>query len=157
MEYPDASGRISTCKAWRGCPGSLAVDWSLVNVDFTKFRYRLMDGLTLSELSSNYQWILEAEITDAIIGKNSDSTDLNTGLIWYSGNWEFGRWFGGTWYSGVWMYGDWYGGNWNSKSIQDKKTSVVVNEKDDNSSNSVWMNGRWFGGTWNNGVWSWYI
>ena len=128
-------------------------NWSLVNVDFTKFRYRLMDGLTLSELSSNYQWILEAEITDAVIGKNSDSTDLNTGLIWYSGNWEFGRWFGGTWYSGVWMYGDWYEGNWNSKSIQDKKTSVVVNEKDDNSSNSVWMNGRWFGGTWNNGVW----
>lgn len=128
-------------------------NWSLVNVDFTKYRYRLMDGLTLSELNSNYQWILEAEITDAVIGKNGDSPDVKTGLIWYSGNWEFGRWFGGTWYSGVWMYGDWYGGTWNSKSIQDKKTSVIVNDKDDNSSNSVWMNGRWFGGTWNNGVW----
>ena len=128
-------------------------NWSLVNVDFNKFRYRLIGDLTLEDLNNNYQWILEAEITDAIIGRNTDSVDNSNGLIWYSGNWEFGRWFGGTWYSGVWMYGDWYDGIWNSNSIQDKKVSVSINEKDENSSNSVWMNGRWFGGTWNNGVW----
>jgi subtilisin-like proprotein convertase family protein len=131
-------------------------NWSLVNVDFTKYRYRLVDGLTIQELNSDYQWILEAEISDAILGKNEM---LKTGIksskdiVWYSGTWEFGRWFGGIWYSGIWMYGDWYDGVWFSKSINDKKISVEVNTKDQNSSNSVWMNGRWFGGNWNNGVW----
>jgi subtilisin-like proprotein convertase family protein len=131
-------------------------NWSLVNVDFTKYRYRLVDGLTIQELNSDYQWILEAEISDAILGKNdSIKSGMKTSkdIVWYSGNWEFGRWFGGIWYSGIWMYGDWYDGIWMSKSIQDKKLSVEVNTKDQNSSNSVWMNGRWFGGNWNNGVW----
>ena len=32
LEYPDASGCISTCKAWGGCPGSLEDDWSVVCV-----------------------------------------------------------------------------------------------------------------------------
>ena len=131
-------------------------NWSLVNVDFTKYRYRLVDGLTLQELNSNYQWILEAEISDAILGKNDRiKTGINATLdiVWYSGTWEFGRWFGGIWYSGVWMYGDWYDGVWESKSIQDNKISVEVNRKDENSSNSVWMSGRWFGGIWYNGIW----
>jgi subtilisin-like proprotein convertase family protein len=131
-------------------------NWSLVNVDFTKYRYRLVDGLTLQELNSNYQWILEAEISDAILGKNDSmksGISASKDIVWYSGTWEFGRWFGGIWYSGTWMYGDWYDGVWESKSIQDKKISVEVNKKDQNSSNSVWMNGRWFGGIWYNGVW----
>ena len=29
LEYPDASGHISTCKARGGCPGSLEDDWSV--------------------------------------------------------------------------------------------------------------------------------
>ena len=131
-------------------------NWSLVNVDFTKYRYRLVDGLTIQELNSEYQWILEAEISDAILGKN-DSLESgiksSKDIVWYSGTWEFGRWFGGIWYSGTWMYGDWYDGVWESKSIQDKKISVEVNKKDQDSSNSVWMNGRWFGGIWYNGIW----
>jgi subtilisin-like proprotein convertase family protein len=131
-------------------------NWSLINVDFTKYRYRLVDGLTIQELNSEYQWILEAEISDAILGKNdSMKSGISTSkdIVWYSGTWEFGRWFGGIWYSGVWMYGDWYDGVWESKSIQDKKISVEVNKKDQDSSNSVWMNGRWFGGIWYNGIW----
>ena len=32
LEYPDASGYISTCKVWRGCPESLEDDWSVVGV-----------------------------------------------------------------------------------------------------------------------------
>ena len=32
MEYPDAGGRISTSKAWRGCPESWEDDWSVACV-----------------------------------------------------------------------------------------------------------------------------
>jgi len=131
-------------------------NWSLVGVDFKRYRYRLVDGLTLSDLNTNYQWILEAEITDAVLGINDftkSGIKTSKDIVWYTGTWEFGRWFGGIWYSGIWMYGDWYDGVWESKSIQDKKISVEVNKKDIDSSNSVWMNGRWFGGNWNNGIW----
>ena len=30
MEHPDASGHVSTFKAFRGCPESLEDDWSVV-------------------------------------------------------------------------------------------------------------------------------
>lgn len=127
--------------------------YSLVNVDFNKFRFRLVDGLTIETLSLNYPWILEAEITDAIIG-----TDANN-IIWYKGNWECGRWFGGTWISGIWKSGDWYGGTWNSKKIKDNLISVEVANNTSDKSLSTWFTGRWYDGTWNDGVWvdgRWY-
>ena len=127
--------------------------YSLTNVDFNKFRFRLVDGLTLETLSLNYSWILEAEITDAIIG-----TD-NNGLLWYKGNWECGRWFGGTWTSGVWKSGDWYGGIWNSKKISDNLITVDIANNTSDTIQSTWYTGRWYDGTWNNGTWidgRWY-
>jgi len=127
--------------------------YSLVNVDFNKFRFRLVDGLTVETLSLNYPWILEAEITDAIIG-----TDANN-IIWYKGNWECGRWFGGTWMSGIWKSGDWYGGTWNAKKIKDNLISVEVANNTSDKSLSTWFSGRWYDGTWNDGVWvdgRWY-
>ena len=47
FEYPDASGYISSCKAWGGCPESLEGDWSVVCVfdeclEFFKSRILLL-------------------------------------------------------------------------------------------------------------------
>ena len=122
--------------------------YSLVNVDFNRYRYRLVDGLTFDDLNSKFPWILEAEISEAIIGQ-----DANSNLVWYKGIWEFGRWFGGTWYSGTWRYGDWYGGVWNSKNIKDMKLSVEVDSNTEDNTKSIWYTGRWYDGTWNDGTW----
>mgnify|MGYP000976604533 CR=1 FL=1 len=80
---------------------------------FNKYRFRLVDGLNVEQLAIQFPWILEAEISEAVLGLDDN------GLVWYSGTWECGRWFGGTWYSGSWLSGDWYGGNWYSKTIKD--------------------------------------
>ena len=127
--------------------------YSLIDIDYNKYRYRLIDGLNLETISLSYPWILEAEISGAIIGANSGE------LVWYSGTWECGRWFGGTWHSGVWMGGDWYGGTWNSNIINDKILSVSVDTKTLDSERSIWYSGRWYDGVWNNGTWNdgrWY-
>ncbi len=126
--------------------------YSLVNVDYNRYRYRLVDNLTFDDLHTMYPWILEAEISDALIGQDEN------GIVWYKGIWEFGRWFGGTWYSGQWRYGDWYGGTWNSRNVRDLKLSVEVDNVDD-VNKSVWFTGRWYEGTWNEGTWRagrWY-
>lgn len=132
---------------------TLSTKFSLVNVDFEKYRFRLVDGLNIETLAINYPWIYEAEISGAVIGQNSGE------LVWYKGNWECGRWFGGTWMSGFWKSGDWYGGTWNSKLIKDNFINVEVDNNSTGASYSTWINGRWYDGTWNNGVWAngrWY-
>ena len=125
--------------------------YKLVNIDFTKYRFRLIDGLDLNQIYQSYSWLLEAEISDAIIGKDTD-------IVWYKGVWESGRWFGGTWISGQWISGDWYRGVWDSKEIDDRVSEVKYGSIASPSA-SVWYNGRWFDGTWNQGVWvdgRWY-
>lgn len=127
--------------------------FSLINVDFEKFRYRLIDGLDIEGLSQRYPWILEAEISGATIG------ELLNQLIWYKGVWECGRWFGGRWVSGTWMSGDWYEGTWDSKNIKDKTLTVEIDESSSEMMQSVWLGGRWFDGSWNMGTWvdgRWY-
>jgi len=127
--------------------------YSLNNVNFNKFRFRLVDGLNLETISLSYPWLLEAEITDAIIGTDG------TQLIWYKGTWECGRWFGGTWISGTWMSGDWYDGTWNAKKITDNLISVDVSGNTSDKTLSTWRGGRWYAGTWNDGIWvngRWY-
>jgi len=117
--------------------------YSLVDVDFEKYRFRLIDGLNIETVNLQYSWLLEAELSDALIGFNGQ-------LIWYKGTWVYGRWFGGVWQSGVWMAGDWYGGVWNS-NIE----SIWYSGRwfDGTWNGGVWNNGRWYGGTWNNGMW----
>ena len=127
--------------------------YKLRNVDYNKYRFRLVDLLNIESLNEKYPWIFEAEITDAIIGE-----DVN-GLVWYTGNWECGRWFGGTWISGAWASGDWYGGQWKSLKINDRKLSVEIDEKSSSPLYSTWFGGRWYDGTWDNGLWvdgRWY-
>lgn len=127
--------------------------YSLSNVDFSKYRFRLVDGLNIETLAQNFPWIYEAEISGAVIGQSGEN------LIWYKGIWECGRWFGGIWQSGYWKSGDWYGGTWNSKLIKDNWINVEVDERSSGLSYSTWVNGRWYDGTWNNGTWAngrWY-
>jgi len=127
--------------------------YSLINVDFEKYRFRLIDGLNIEIVNLYYAWLLEAELSGAIIGLN------NNDLVWYDGTWIYGRWFGGTWHSGVWMGGDWYGGTWNANTITDKILTVDVDTKTINFEQSFWYDGRWYDGTWNAGIWNngrWY-
>jgi hypothetical protein len=125
----------------------------LINVDFSKYRFRLVDGLNVETLAIQYPWIYEAEISGAVIGFD------NNGVVWYKGTWECGRWFGGTWQSGSWLSGDWYGGIWNSKLIKDNWINVEVDDKSSDTVQSIWFSGRWYDGIWNNGTWvdgRWY-
>jgi hypothetical protein len=127
--------------------------FNLINIDFNKYRFRLVDGLNIETLAINYSWIYEAEISNAVIGES------NGELVWYSGIWRCGRWFGGIWQSGDWLSGDWYKGIWNSKLIKDNWISVEVDDKSSVMSQSSWFGGRWYDGTWNNGTWNngrWY-
>jgi hypothetical protein len=122
--------------------------YNLENVDLENFRYELVDGLSLEDLTNNFSWVLEAEISEAILGR-----DKNGNFIWYSGIWHCGRWFGGTWYSGRWVNGDWYRGIWNSNNTTFGIISITVDDKFVDNSASRWFNGRWFDGTWNGGTW----
>lgn len=119
---------------------------NLVNLDLTKYKIRFLDGLSLEEVSKNFSWFLEAEVSDAIIGRN------DSGLVWYSGIWRCGRWFGGEWLSGRWVSGDWYDGIWNSYDVKVGIISASINNYQDERS-SRWLGGRWFGGTWSGGSW----
>jgi len=121
--------------------------YSLVGVDLNNYTYQLIDGLTIDDLTTKYHWILEAEISNAVIGQ-----DIN-GLVWYSGIWYDGRWFGGTWYSGTWVSGDWYDGTWYSYNTNFQYIRAEVNKSYIDNSASKWYNGRWFGGTWSAGTW----
>lgn len=127
--------------------------YSLVDVDYNKYRFRLIDDLNIEILATDYDWIYEAEISEAVIGQNDD------GIVWYKGTWECGRWFGGTWISGSWISGDWYGGNWKSKLIKDNYLTIEVDERYSDRNQSIWFSGRWFSGDWENGTWvsgRWY-
>jgi hypothetical protein len=120
--------------------------YNLINLDLNKYKYELFDGLTIGELIQNYHWVLEAEISNAKIGKSS------SGIVWYSGVWKCGRWFGGTWISGTWIKGDFYDGIWNARETKDKVINVEIgNQTIDNL--SKWYDGRWFDGTWFGGKW----
>lgn len=133
--------------------------YKLVNVDTSKYKFKLFDGLTLEIINNLYPWLLEAEISDALIGMDSEQN-----LIWYSGIWYCGRWFGSsngknaTWISGIWISGDWYGGTWKSKSIENKLISISI-KNITNNEKSIWFDGRWYGGSWEAGTWyggRWY-
>lgn len=128
--------------------------YDIFDIDLNNYRYRMIDGLDLVTLTSEFHWILEAEVDNAVIGF-ADNGELN----WYRGVWRCGRWFGGNWISGDWISGDWYSGKWSSKFITDKKLSVEIDDESNDFYNSNWYGGRWFGGLWEHGTWNtgrWY-
>lgn len=121
--------------------------YSLVNLDLKKFKFKLVDSLSFEDILTKYQWILEAEIDNAIIGQDS------SGIVWYSGLWNCGRFFGSKWYSGIWRDGDWYGDNFYSYNTYYKFLTVDVDYKNPNQSSSKWLNGEWHNGTFHDGKW----
>jgi hypothetical protein len=125
----------------------VGTQYKLINLDLTKYKFQFVDGLYLEEVNQKFPWILEAEISDAVIGRD------DKGIIWYSGTWKCGRWFGGTWISGKWISGDWYAGTWDAYNTTYKVISVQVDTSYVDDSVSKWYNGRWFDGTWNGGTW----
>jgi hypothetical protein len=148
----DGKGKISLELSIENLKISNVV-YSLIDVDFEKYRFRLIDGLNIETVNLRYSWLLEAEVSGALVGL------YNGDLVWYKGTWIFGRWFGGTWQSGVWMSGDWYGGTWNSNIVTDKKLTAEVDTKTVDFEQSFWYTGRWYDGTWNAGIWNsgrWY-
>jgi hypothetical protein len=121
---------------------------SLINVDTNKFKIKLVDGLFLQEVEEKYSWLLQAEVSNVVVGKNEN------GLVWYSGVWRCGRWFNGTWISGEWLSGDWYSGNWYSSATKTMVTSVEISQSFPTlNSYSKWQGGRWFDGNWYGGTW----
>jgi hypothetical protein len=121
--------------------------YNLINVDLTKHKISFVDGLSLMEVNSKFPWLLEAEVDNCVIGRDSN------GPIWYTGIWNCGRWFGGTWISGTWVSGDWYDGTWSSYPVIINSISAKIGKNTIDNSISKWYNGRWFGGTWNGGTW----
>ena len=128
--------------------------YDLINLDLMKYKFRLIDGLDLVIVNSQFPWLLEAEISNATTG-----LDQNSNLVWYKGIWQCGRWFGGTWISGAWLSGDWYEGTWTSKSITDNLLKIRIDNQTTTDYYSTWYGGRWFAGNWENGTWydgRWY-
>jgi len=121
--------------------------YSLVDLDLKKYKMQLTDGLSIEDLDKFYHWVLEAEISNAIIGQDE------SGLVWYSGTWRCGRWFGGTWISGTWLSGDWYDGQWKALNTKNNIIDVKVDRSFSDENLSKWYNGRWYQGTWFDGIW----
>lgn len=120
---------------------------SLINLDLTKYKFKLIDNLSIIDINDKYKWILEAELENALIGQ-----DLEGNLQWYEGIWHCGRWFGGKWYSGTWRGGQWYDGEWYSVDIKTTPISATPNLKANGVSFSTWFGGDWRGGTWYDGT-----
>ena len=53
--------------------------YSLIDVDFEKYRFRLIDGLNIETVNLQYSWLLEAELSGALIGLNAN-LDLKRGM-----------------------------------------------------------------------------
>ena len=120
---------------------------SLTNVDFNKYNYIITDGMTLKDFESEFYWVLNADIRNAILGK-----DIN-GLVWYQGDWISGTWEDGTWYSGVAYDIEWIKGNVYSDTIINN-FNIYSAKNTNNKSNTIWYNAIWNNGTWNNGTWN---
>lgn len=116
--------------------------FELVDIDKSKFRFNLIEGLTLDRIVSEFPWLLEAELTDATIGIDDE------GPIFYKGIWECGRFFKGKFMSGTWLSGQFYSGTMNSYDVNVNKISATVdfNIKGDGTR---WYDGDFRGGTMN--------
>lgn len=124
----------------------------LMNVDFNKYNYRIVDGMTLKELEERYYWILNADIRNAIIGEDT------SGFVWYTGDFIAGTWEMGTWYSGKAYDIEWIKGNVYSNLVVNNFNLISTVDNDDPNNTiwykAVWGTGIWHNGTWNNGTWN---
>lgn len=108
--------------------------------------YTLIDGLTEEKLKRKYPWILEADISKAIIGEKNGKLFWKAGIwndgVWDNGRWEDGVWHAGTWKGGVWQNGTWKAGTWEGGTW-----------KDGIWRSGTWKDGTWITGLWKNGIW----
>lgn len=93
--------------------GLLSLD--IGQIDFNRPKFKMVGGLTLRDVKIKYNWLLNAQVQDAIIGEDEN------GLVWYSGQWVCGEWVDGTWYSGIFVEGRWKSGNFYSYDIDEKE------------------------------------
>lgn len=143
----DKRGKISVAIKYDNVIENMDETVSLVNLDLTMYKFKLLDGLTVMELEQRFPWVLEAELENAIIGLE------NNEIVFYSGIWHCGRWFGSNWYSGIWRSGQWYKGTFNSLLVDINPIKATVNFKTSDTNYSKWYNGDFRGGVWNNGSW----
>lgn len=123
------------------------INVDLKNIDFNSTNVIFVDGLTLERIKIKYNWLLNANIKDAIIGEDAN------GIVWYFGEWYDGEWYNGTWYSGTWYNGTWKNGNWysyNMDKFQVLSQNFQVLSVDNSYSNFI--NGIWENGIFNSGT-----
>jgi len=119
----------------------------LVGVDFNNPTFRMVGGMSIDDIKIKYNWFLNAEVKNAVIGEDKN------GLVWYQGDWNCGTWEGGTWYSGIFHGGRWKKGLWFSYDINESemlKGNLYINRVDVNK--SQFLSGTWEGGTFNYGI-----
>lgn len=119
----------------------------LKGVDFNNPTFKMVGGMSIDDIKIKYNWFLNAEVKDAIIGEDEN------GLVWYNGEWICGTWENGTWYSGLWHNGRWKDGQWYSYDInidEVLKGNLSIIRKDINK--SKFISGSWEGGTFNYGI-----
>lgn len=119
----------------------------IVGVNFNEPTFKMVGGLGIDDVKIKYNWFLNAEVKDAIIGENEN------GLVWYSGTWVCGTWEGGTWYAGTWYNGRWKKGDFYSYDID--QNQMMIGKLHINCidiSKSKFLGGIWEGGTFHYGI-----
>jgi hypothetical protein len=118
-----------------------------LNVDFNVPTFKMVGGMSIDDIKIKYNWFLNAEVKDAVIGEDAN------GLVWYSGEWIDGTWEGGTWYAGTFHAGRWKKGDFYSYDIDQIEMllgHLHINQIDINK--SKFLSGTWEGGTFHYGI-----
>ena len=118
----------------------------LVNISDSNYRFKLVDSLNVIDLYNKYKWFYEAEVTNAIIGEQDNK------LVWYKGDFIYGRFFDGIWYSGRFFDGIWYDSKFYNKTVTVNNNSVSLSDSF-TISNSTWYNGEFKNGEFNKSLW----
>lgn len=119
----------------------------VINIEKNIDNIILVDGLTIEIVKLRYNWFLNANVKNCIIGEDS------YGLVWYSGQWLCGEWMDGTWYSGIWHDGVWRNGKFFSYLID--KAMIISNRFviiDKGNIYSEFRSGTWMTGDFYNGT-----
>jgi hypothetical protein len=118
----------------------------LKNVDFNKFNYQIVDGLTVKDFEEKFYWVLNADIRNAVVGQ-----DKNGNFVWYSGDWIAGTFESGIWYSGIAYNMEWINGDVYSNIINNSYNILTPIDNND-STNTIWYKSTWYNGVWHNGT-----
>ena len=115
--------------------------------DFNTTTFIMVGGMSIDDVRIKYNWFLNAEVVDAVIGEDKN------GLVWYQGTWTCGTWENGTWYSGTWLNGRWKAGTWYSCNIDTKgMLEGKLHILETNIYSSKFLGGTWESGIFNYGI-----